>query len=94
MSVSRKLNLSLGLEDDAPNVQVNIDTDEGGMPLDNITEDGEPTPEADEVELKTKPLMKLKAIAKLLMNCKMPLKHLSQSPVVNGISSARRRSNS
>ena len=51
MSVSRKLNLSLGLEDDAPNVQVNIDTDEGGMPLDNITEDGEPTPEADEVEL-------------------------------------------
>ena len=51
MSVSRKLNLSLGLEDDAPNVQVNIDTDEGGMPLDNITVDGEPTPEADEVEL-------------------------------------------
>lgn len=51
MSVSRKLGLALGLEDDAPNVQVNIDTDEGGMPLDNVTEDGEPTPEADEVEL-------------------------------------------
>lgn len=45
------LTASLGLEDDAPNVQVNIDTDEAGMPLDNITEDGENTPEADEVEI-------------------------------------------
>lgn len=42
---------SLGLEDDAPNVQVNIDTDETGMPIDNVTEEGENTPEADEVEI-------------------------------------------
>lgn len=42
---------SLGLEDDAPNVQVNIDTDDAGMPIDNVTEDGENTPEADEVEI-------------------------------------------
>lgn len=46
-----KLNSSLGLEDEAPNVQVNIDTDEMGMPLDNVTSDGENTPEADEVEI-------------------------------------------
>ena len=45
------LTASLGLEDDAPNVQVNIDTDETGMPIDNVTEDGENTPEADEVEI-------------------------------------------
>lgn len=45
------LNKSLGMEDDAPNVQVNIDTDEVGMPLDNVTEDGDNTPEADEVEI-------------------------------------------
>lgn len=46
-----KLNSSLGLEDEAPNVQVNIDTDDMGMPLDNVTSDGENTPEADEVEI-------------------------------------------
>lgn len=51
MSVSRKLDLALGLEDDAPNVQVNIDTDEAGAPLDDYTPEGEPTPEADETEL-------------------------------------------
>lgn len=52
MSVFKnKLTASLGLEDDAPNVQVNIDTDDMGMPLDNITDEGENTPEADEVEI-------------------------------------------
>ena len=45
------LSASLGLEDDAPNVQVNIDTDEAGMPIDNVTDEGENTPEADEVEI-------------------------------------------
>lgn len=45
------LSASLGLEDDAPNVQVNIDTDEAGMPIDNVTDLGENTPEADEVEI-------------------------------------------
>lgn len=45
------LNSSLGLEDDAPNVQVNIDTDEAGMPIDNMSDEGEMTPEADEVEI-------------------------------------------
>lgn len=45
------LNTSLGLEDEAPNVQVNIDTDETGMPIDNVTEAGENTPDADEVEI-------------------------------------------
>lgn len=42
---------SLGLEDDAPNVQVNIEVDEAGMPIDSVTEEGENTPEADEVEI-------------------------------------------
>ena len=55
MSISHKLNLALSMEDDAPNVQVNIDTDEGGMPLDDVvaTDDGdfEPTPEADAAEI-------------------------------------------
>ena len=46
-----KLFQALGMEDDAPNVQVNIDTDEGGMPLDDVTAEGEPTPEADAAEM-------------------------------------------
>lgn len=45
------LNQSLGLEDEAPTVEINIDTDETGMPIDNVTDEGENTPEADEVEI-------------------------------------------
>lgn len=56
MSIKQKLGMALGMEDDAPNVQVNIDTDEGGMPLDEVApiEDSnefEPTVAADAEEL-------------------------------------------
>lgn len=56
MSIKQKLGMALGMEDDAPNVQVNIDTDEGGMPLDEVApiEDSnefEPTVAADAEEI-------------------------------------------
>lgn len=51
MSIRDKLNRSLGLENDAPTVEINVDVDEAGVPLDGVDLDGTPTPEVDEAEM-------------------------------------------
>lgn len=51
MSIRAKLNRSLGLEDDAPTVEINVDVDEAGVPLDGVDLEGNPTPEVDEAEM-------------------------------------------
>lgn len=51
MSIRDKLNRSLGLENDAPTVEINVDVDEAGVPLDGVDLDGNPTPEVDEAEM-------------------------------------------
>ena len=51
MSIRDKLNRSLGLENDAPTVEINVDVDEAGVPLDGVDLEGNPTPEVDEAEM-------------------------------------------
>lgn len=52
MDISKQIKMSLGLEDDAPQVEINfnVDTDDNGAPLSPVDQDGDESVEAAENE--------------------------------------------